>query len=769
MEPSTAKLHRYVVRSLMAMALFYAIIAGLRTVCDFDLGWQLATGRYVIEHHQVPFTDVFSYTAQGKEWIYPPFSGVLFYALYALVGFAALSWLSAAACVATVALLLRRNSAITAAMTVVSVPAISYATTTRAELFTTVLFAAFLAILWRYFLGERAWLWLLPPLMLAWVNLHLGFIAGLALLGAYVALELLEMPFASRWSAAVARLRRSLPWLFATALVTLLNPWGPRIYVAITRQERSMKELGGFISFWLRPVASVAALRQALTWKNPESSYWWLIAAVIVAVLVALWRGQLGAAALLAGATYLSFAHLRNEGLFACVAVTVGGSVLSGLALPEWSTRARRLIDTKLGWSSLGSSGLARLVLLAGTLLLVVTRCADLVWNRYYLFAGQVSLFGPGVSWWYPERAAAFLLRERLPRNIFNDFNLGGYLTWRIGPEYPVYVDGRLIPYGAGFLTAQRELMQEPPDSSAWQREADLRNINTILVSVARYGGLGNFPLQQFCGSQAWRPVYLDEVAAIFVRNRPENGAWISRLQIDCKTVHISPPATVGMGSRARQNAEIFNFYANAGSLFYLLGRGEEALRYLQSANLIFPEDSNLHLTLGQLFQAYGRRDLARQEYWTSVQLRPNDMGWYLLGRLDVEELRYEDAARAFVQAADFSYDACDRYLELGELYLEMQRPEDALKAFTRALRLSPYSSNTPWGSSFLARVAAGRARVWLSRGDIDRAIEFQKQAVELTPHDFARSEQLAEMYQERDHASPAQQTHDGASQPRSK
>jgi tetratricopeptide (TPR) repeat protein len=751
------------------MALFYAVVAGLRTVCDFDLGWQVATGRYVIQHRQIPFTDVFSYIAQGKEWIYPPFSGVVFYALYALGGFAALSWLSAAACVATIALLLRRDSAITAAMAVVAVPAVSFATTARAELFTTVLFAAFLAILWRHFQGQRTWLWLLPPLMLAWVNLHLGFIAGLAILGAYVMLELLEMPFASRRSAAATRLRRTLPWLFATALVTLVNPWGPRIYVAIARQERSMKDLGGFIGFWLRPAVSLVALREALTWNDPESGYWWLVAAVIAAVLAALWRKQLGTAMLLAGATYLSFAHVRNQGLFACVAVTLGGTVLSRLALPEWGTRARRLIDTRLGHSSLGSLGLARLVLLGGTLLLVVTRCADLVWNRYYLFAGQVSLFGPGVSWWYPERATDFLLRERLPRNIFNDFNLGGYLTWRIGPEYPVYVDGRLIPYGAPFLINHRDLMQQPPDSSAWQREADLRNINTILVSVARYGGLGSFPLQQFCRSQSWRPVYLDEVAAIFVRNRPENAGWIDRLQIDCATVRISPPATVAMGSRARQNAELFNFYANAGAVLYVLGRGGEALRYLHSASLMFPDDSSLHLTLGQLFQAYGRRDLARQEYWTSVQLRPTDMGWYLLGRLDVDDQRYEDAAQAFAHAADFSYHACDRYLELGELYVQMQRPEDALKAFARAVHLTPYSSNTPWGSSFFARVAAGRARVWLSRGDLDRAIEFQKQAVELSPHDFARLTQLAEMYEARDRANLAKQAKERASQPQSK
>ncbi len=147
MDRSPSKLHHYLVRSLMVLALFYAILAGLRTVADFDLGWQLATGRYVVQHKLIPYTDVFSYTIPGKEWIYPPFSGVLLYAFYVLGGYAALSWLSAAACGATTALLLRRNSAITAALAVVAVPAVSIATTPRAELFTTVLFAGFIAIL----------------------------------------------------------------------------------------------------------------------------------------------------------------------------------------------------------------------------------------------------------------------------------------------------------------------------------------------------------------------------------------------------------------------------------------------------------------------------------------------------------------------------------------------------------------------------------------------------------------------------------------------
>jgi len=67
--------------SLVAIALAYAFLAGLHTVADFDLGWQLATGRYILQHHLIPSTEVFSYTAHGNPWLYPPFSGVIFYLL----------------------------------------------------------------------------------------------------------------------------------------------------------------------------------------------------------------------------------------------------------------------------------------------------------------------------------------------------------------------------------------------------------------------------------------------------------------------------------------------------------------------------------------------------------------------------------------------------------------------------------------------------------------------------------------------------------------
>jgi len=52
--------------SLIAIVLVYAFLAGLRTVADFDTGWQLATGRYIVQHHGIPIPDTFSYTARGR-------------------------------------------------------------------------------------------------------------------------------------------------------------------------------------------------------------------------------------------------------------------------------------------------------------------------------------------------------------------------------------------------------------------------------------------------------------------------------------------------------------------------------------------------------------------------------------------------------------------------------------------------------------------------------------------------------------------------------
>ena len=236
---------------LAAIALLYAFLAGLRTVSDPDLGWQMATGRWVAQHHHIFSTDVFSYTSDGEPWIYPVGSGLIFYAAFLLGGFALISWLGAAACVGTIALLLRRGSAVSAAIAILAVPLIATRTTPRAEIFTVVLFAAYLSLLWENYQTGRAALWLLPLLMIAWVNLHLGFVAGLGLIAAFVGVELLELPSSdSRRREAIQRLKRALPWYAVTVVATLVNPWGWGLYQALVRQNQAMELHSHFIAEW---------------------------------------------------------------------------------------------------------------------------------------------------------------------------------------------------------------------------------------------------------------------------------------------------------------------------------------------------------------------------------------------------------------------------------------------------------------------------------------------------------------------------------------
>src|ERR1700679_461281 len=107
---------------LGGIALLYALLAGLKTVVDFDLGWQMATGRYLLSHHAIPRTEIFSYTARGVEWIYPVLSCIAFYLLHRMGGYAAISWLCALSCAACTAVLIYRRSLWAVVLAVVAVP-----------------------------------------------------------------------------------------------------------------------------------------------------------------------------------------------------------------------------------------------------------------------------------------------------------------------------------------------------------------------------------------------------------------------------------------------------------------------------------------------------------------------------------------------------------------------------------------------------------------------------------------------------------------------
>ena len=754
---------------LIALALAYAFLAGFHTT-DFDTGWTLASGRYILQHHSIPTTEQFSYTARGTEWIYPPLSEVIFYLLYLLGGYKALSWLTAVACAGTVALLLRRDEPITAGLAILAVPAIAFRTVARADLFTTLCFAALLRVLWTQFRSGRARLWWIPLILVLWTNLHFGFAAGLGLLVAYAGMEVLQA-FVARFSVLVSRhsppsatnneervtsnaqratsneplsrLRRAAPWLAAGFAATLLNPWGPGIYRGLF-EEPLFSHAWNYISgeFMATPAASAWG---ALDWRDPQGAYWWLLVVAAAGIVVALSRRQLGPAVLLAGTAYASLSRVRYQGMLAIVVVVAAGAMLSDAARAEME----RTEETKRRtWT---------VVALAATCLLAAftgVRCADLVSNRYYIRAAEASLFGAGPAWGYPERAANFVLREHLPGRMLNSYNIGSYLLWKL-PDYDVYSDNRAIPFGTSLLFHQRWLMEQPPDAEAWDQEVAKWGINFLFLSTSRYGGL-DFALPDFCTSRKWTPVYLDDVAAVFLRNRPENAELAQRLRIDCATARFTPPA----GGKAEQ----FQFYADAGAILYLLSRDQEALAALNQAQQLFPDDAGVHLSRGQLFQAEGHLPEAEREYRAALLLKETSVGWHMLGLLLASQKRWPQAAAALQNAARLDVYPQEMYVQLGEVYLGEYQADPALAAFAKARASSPFRGDAAqFGTEFLAQVADGEARAWRIRGDLPQAISREEDAVRLTPNSAPRWLELAAFYDAAGRAQDAQQARDRA------
>ena len=716
---------------LAFFALAYALLAGLRTAGDFDLGWQLATGRWVVQHHYVPSVDVFSYTAQGEPWIYPVGAGLVFYAAYLLGGYALISWIGAAACCGTIALLLRRGSAVSAGIAILAVPLIAYRTAPRADMFTVVLFAAFLSLLWENYQTGGARLWLLPLLMVAWVNLHFGFAAGLGLVLTYVGTELSETVLGVvRRRAALQRLRKASGWLACTALATLVNPWGWGICRALIRQEQANAQQHFWIEEWFGVPLNSDVVSSSLSLRQTRGAIYALLVIAVVAAVLALLRIQLGAAILLLGSIYPAVHYVRMGSVFSCVVVVVAGPILSwaieGLGSGIRPARTRSLVAS------------VAVGLLAA---LAVLRSFDLVTNRLYFGGAHVSAFGTGLSWWFPQRAAEFIERENLPGEIFNTYNEGGYLTWMLGPQRRDYIDGRDTLYGVQRIQRHGTLLLRPPDSPDWEQEASRYNINTVIFALARYEGVQRVRLQDFCNSKVWRPVYLDEVSAVFVRRTPQTEELIQRFPVDCATAPL--PAHLP----GRNRAEAFNAWANAASVLAALGRNSEALTASDDALAIFPDSAFLHWERGNVFFAMGRLGESEQEYLTAIALEPSEVTWAALAESYLKRGRIPAGIDAAKHGAHFSLRPYATWLKLGHIYLRARQPDNALKAFDEAARAAPRDIAAADNGSFDFSVAQGRSGAWEALGDLEQAISFQEEAVRFQPNVPEPLRRLAQLY----------------------
>jgi tetratricopeptide (TPR) repeat protein len=734
--------------SLLAVGvLVYALLAACHTLKNFDLGWQLAAGRYIVETGRIPGHDIFSYTAAGKEWIYPVGAQIFFYLLYRLGGYAALTVLGMAMCVSTAALLLfgrqstadsRQPDVFRLFLVALAVPYLADRTGPRAEMFTTLLLPAVLLIVWRYRRGVGNGLYLLPFLFAIWANLHQGFLFGLAILALATAVELGRRIFVrSRQPSAISHLHPLLAVSALSAAAVLLNPWGWRLYSSLWRVQQDQAFQRGLITEATGVPWGLWRLKDVIRFDDPNTGFWTLLPLALLGAVLAVRRREVFAAVVLGGSCWLGLRFLRGQvfvllasaillpglaagGFPAAVgcrpALRAFGSWLRAALLRQRSDRrppaASRKPKAEIPQGGTKADGRWPIAhaLAALLALMLVVRSADLISDRYYFKHGEITSFGVGLSWWFPERALNFIQRERLPGRLYHDYNLGGWVMWRLWPGYQVYIDGRAQPYTPQILIEDNALAGWKPGSPEWRAFLDRWGINTVLLSLARHQGTRLTPAE-FCAAPDFRLVYLDEVSGIWMRATPQNQPWIGRLAVPCPP----PPIPVAGSSPS----ERYIFLANAGELYHAFGRNDDALEAYQQATQIFSGDPTLHYAIARLWISLGRPADARREYESSLDLGESSAAWQALGWLDAQQGRHQEAVEAFARAAARASLPQECYRLLGEAYLRINQPARALQAFQKARETNRFSGQTAWlAARWLAQVEDGerRARIMLGR-----------------------------------------------------
>jgi tetratricopeptide (TPR) repeat protein len=635
-------------------------------------------------------------------------------------------------------LLVRRGGLWTAALAAIAVTVIADRTMARAAMFTALLFASLLTMLWEYHETGRAPLWSLPLLMLAWVNLHLGFEAGLALIAAYVGIELLEALWPARRKAALERLRRSWGWLLAAVFATLANPWGWGVYRALARQQSAMKQHSLWIAEWSPLRLNWTAISSAFSLHTTSGDIYLLVIAAVAGVTVAIWRRRFGVALLLAAAAWLDTQHVRYNALFAAVVV-----VLAAAAFADATAYVAARFHSN---RSLLLRSIAVLFISA----FVLFRVSELVRGRNYLEVNESTAFGVGLSPQMPSGAAGFLAHVDVGGNVFNTYEEGGFLSFVIGRRYPDYVDGRALPFGQQLIGRSGELSKAQPDSPEWQKEIARYNIAAIVLPLARYNVLEYFPaLDQFCHSDIWKPVYLDDSSVVFVRR---GEATIALLPVDCATAPLPAVPPTGTDRNA------FDRWVNASAVLRSLGRNTEATAANERALAMFPTSAYARWNQAILSLMAGNLPAAEEQLRLAARYDPAcPVIWANLGDVYEHQGKLADAIAVWEKASKLDPHSWNALLPLAYLYLEAHRPEDARAAFDELSSILSSDPQSVLPGATLARLLRGRAAVAVAMGDSAAAQRLEDEALRHDPGSPDDWRQLAHIYAIYGRASDAQ------------
>ncbi|HUO58625.1 MAG TPA: tetratricopeptide repeat protein [bacterium] len=465
-----------------------------RLINDFDLGFHLKGGQWILEHHAFPSKDTYTYTANDRDyidlhWLYQ----VGLYLLYRVGNYPLLTAANVILILLVFFITFQRLRLAGAPhwLSAVLLSMVLFASEirfqVRPEILTWLCLSLMLWILELKCDRNRDKLFFLLPVQWIWANVEGLFALGWPILLIFLISSFLEGEKTER---------RTLKFAGGSIALCLANPYLLRgfffpftLLLTLGTSNAQKGAINEFQSPWTL---------SDLYFFPPEWTLWAykLFSFFLIALFLATRSKRKPREWMLVlFLFFLSTLALRNIPLFMIGCAPLAANAWRDLT---WE-RARQAERTFL--SKPVTAGLV-LLLFLGIACRVVT-------GAYYLNERRYDRFGLGLDQeQQPVKATEFLVQNHLDGKILNHLNLGGWLDWRAPQK--TFIDGRLEVMGQEFFSVYLDSLRVgglPPLVEKFQPDIlffNPENASPWVMDLAK--------------DPQWRPVYLDEAAVIYLR-----------------------------------------------------------------------------------------------------------------------------------------------------------------------------------------------------------------------------------------------------------
>jgi len=610
-----------------------------------DLGRHLKLGQIIWQTKSVPNTNFFSWTEPDYPFInHHWLSEVIFYGLYNLGGIKILIVLTTLLALLSFFLIFlslghnqKRYFLLLGVVSILSIGLLSERTDIRPEVFGFLGVAFFWWILIKNKERLRWSFWLLLPAQLLWVNLHITFCFGLII---YFFFFLDRLWARRRQVYLLARREKKIDLFIALAAlqgffllaISFLNPntWRGVLYPLTIFRNYGYTIVENQSPFFLEKLM-----------VNPSITIFKITIALLILSFILNFRK-------------ISFFNLANAVFFGVLSWKAirHFPFLGLISLPVLVDNFYQFCESKniiwRIWERLKIrkffnflTGIAIFVILIGGIYGVVS-------NQYFLRYQKGDYFGLGIPAGF-SKATDFLIEQKITGRMFNNFDIGGYLIWRLFPEWRVFVDNRPEAYSKDFFQSFYIPMQNDP--VVWRQLADeVYKIDFIFFAHTDATPWAENFLRYLATDKNWQLVYVDSSAAIWVKNNERFSSLIENFRLDREKIEANLENYL-TDQDQRQLMSLALFWEKMGWL-------DLAIKTQERAWEKWPHSAKAALFLGNLYSQKENWSEAQKYFLTAIKL---DKKWILpyelLGQTYYLQGNFSEARRIWENALKINPD----------------------------------------------------------------------------------------------------------------